>query len=86
MRIAREWNWSFRQIEDMTLVQFFMLRLQTGDGKVNIVRVAIRDLRVRLASRRFNVIEIFPADRFDELAVDKVADLERLGAHGSSKG
>src|SRR6516165_595090 len=45
------------------------------------MRVAVRDLRVRLASRRFDVIEIFSADRFDEFAVDKVADTKKHLGH-----
>ena len=42
------------------------------------------DLRIRLARRRLDVVEIFAADRLNELAVDEVSDLEWFSGHGRS--
>ena len=49
--------------------------LRRGDGQFDIATVAVRDLRIRLARRRLDVVEIFAADRLDELAVDEVLNL-----------
>src|SRR5207248_3311128 len=46
------------------------------DGQLDIARIAIRNLRIRFARRRLDVVEIFSAKRRKELAVDEVADLK----------
>jgi hypothetical protein len=38
-----------------------------------------------LSVARFDVVEISTTDRFDEFAVDKISDLEWLGAHAIGK-
>src|SRR5205823_6104386 len=53
-----------------------------GYGQLDIARVAVRNLRVGLPRRRFDIVEIFSADWRNELAIDEVFDLESLGAHG----
>src|SRR5207248_10144826 len=50
--------------------------LGCGNRKIDIVRVAVRHLRIRFASPRFNVVEVFSTDRLDKLAIDKVLNLE----------
>src|SRR5439155_24575173 len=60
-------------------------RLRRRYGKIDIAAVAVRDLRIRLSCRRFNVVEIFAANRFNELAIDNIPDLEWLSAHGMRK-
>ena len=50
-------------------------------GKLDVARLAIGNERIRFAGRRFDVIEIFSAERLDELAVDEVADLNGFGRH-----
>ena len=37
-----------------------------SDGKINIVRVTVRDLRIRFASRRFNVTEVSATGPLDK--------------------
>src|SRR5205814_10246362 len=59
--------------------------LRCSDSKIDIVGIAVRDLRVRFASRRFDIVEISAGNRLDEFAINEVADLERLGAHGGEK-
>ncbi len=49
--------------------------------KIDIARIAVGDLRVRLSRRRFDVVEIFSADRLNELTIDEITDLEWFGAH-----
>src|SRR5438128_3909478 len=52
-------------------------RLQSrGNGKIDIVRVAIGDMRIRFACRLFHIAEIFSTDRPNKLAIDKVLNLE----------
>ena len=48
--------------------------LRYGDSKINVARVAVRDLRIRFASRRLDVVEILAANRLDKLTVDKILD------------
>ena len=52
-----------------------------GDSKINVARVAVRDLRIRFASRRLDVVEILAAYRFGKLPVDKIADSLKLCVH-----
>ena len=52
--------------------------LRRGDGQIDIATVAVGDLRIRFAGRRFDVVEIFPADRLNKLAVDEVLNLESV--------
>src|SRR6266699_1837905 len=54
--------------------------LRRGDGKIDITAIAIRDLRIRLPRRRFDVVEIFSADRLNKLAVNEVSNF-RVGFH-----
>ncbi len=49
--------------------------LRRSGGKIDIARVAVRDLRIRLARRRFDVVEIFSTDRLSKLAIDEISDL-----------
>ena len=49
-----------------------------ADRQLDIAAVAVRDLRIGLARRRLDVVEILAADRLNELAVDKVSDLVGL--------
>ena len=51
--------------------------LRCSDGKVDIARVAVRDLRVGFSRCGFDVVEITPADRLNKLAVDEVLDRRR---------
>src|SRR5439155_18466952 len=53
-----------------------------GHGKIDIGSIAIGDLGIRFARRRLNIVEIFPAERFNELAVDEISNL-RVGFHQS---
>ena len=55
--------------------------LRRGHGKIDIARVAVRNLRVRLSCRRLDIVEIFPANGVNELAVDEVFDLSWLFLH-----
>ena len=55
--------------------------LGRGHGKIDIARVAVGDLRVRLARRRLDVIEILAADRLDEFTVDEILNSGRFSAH-----
>lgn len=57
--------------------------LRYGDSKINVARVAVRDLRIRLAGRRFNIVEVSSADRLDKFAVDEVLDFNLFRVHGS---
>ena len=56
-----------------------------SNGNINIVRVAVCNLRIRLTCRGLDIVEVSATDRLDELAVDKILDLEWLGAHGEAK-
>src|SRR5215467_10475170 len=47
--------------------------------------VAVGHPGIRLTCGWFDVVEISATDRFNEFAVDKVLDLEWLGAHGEAK-
>jgi hypothetical protein len=38
-----------------------------------------------LSVARFNVVEVSAANRLDKFAINEVANLERLGAHGGEK-
>src|ERR1051325_8043590 len=55
--------------------------LRSRDGKIDILFSAVGDLRVRLAGRGLDVVEIFAAERLDELAVDEVFDSWELILH-----
>ena len=46
-----------------------------SDGGFYIAAVAIRDLRIRFASGRFDIVEVLSADWLYELTVDEVLDL-----------
>ena len=59
--------------------------LRYGDSKINVARVAVRDLRIRFASCRFNIVEVSTGDRLDKSAVDEVLDLEYLSMHNREK-
>ena len=50
--------------------------LSGGYGKLDITRVAVGNLRIRIASRWFDVVEVFGADRLDKLAIDKISNLD----------
>src|SRR3954452_20120165 len=50
--------------------------LRSRHCELDVAAVAFRNLRIRLARRRFDVVEIFCADRLNELAIDEIADLE----------
>ena len=53
-----------------------------GHGQFDIATVAIRDLRIRLAGGRLDIVEILAADRRNELAVDEVTDAHGFSMHG----
>jgi len=55
--------------------------LACSDRKIDIARVAIRDLRMRFTGRRLDVVEIATPDRLDEFAIDEVADSLKLCVH-----
>jgi hypothetical protein len=52
-----------------------------SDSGFDIAGVAIRDLRIRFASRRLDIVEVFSADWRYELTVDEILDLRWFGAH-----
>src|SRR5688572_31761122 len=53
--------------------------LSRGHGQFDVAAIALRDLRIRLAGRWLDVLQVFSAGGLDESAVDEVADLEWLG-------
>ena len=46
------------------------------DSAFDVTRVTIGNLRVRPAGRRFKVVEVSPADRLNEFAANKIANLD----------
>ena len=50
--------------------------LRRRGGKIDVATVAVCGLRIGLARGRLDVVEIFPADRLDKLAVDEVSNLD----------
>src|SRR6187399_1937438 len=53
--------------------------LRRGHGKIDIARVAVRYLRIRLAGCRLDVVEILAADRLDKSAIDEVLNSAWFG-------
>jgi hypothetical protein len=51
------------------------------DSAFDVADVASRDLRIRFASRRLDIVEVFSADWLYELTVNEVLDLREFGAH-----
>src|SRR5205814_3179312 len=53
--------------------------LRRGNCEIDFARIAVGDLRIGLSCSRLDVVEIFAADRVNELAVDEVLNfLSRL--------
>ena len=50
--------------------------LGRGYGKIDITTIAVRDLGIGLACRRFDVVEITPTERLNKLAVSEVLGLD----------
>src|SRR5438034_168399 len=59
--------------------------LRCSDRKIDIVRVTVRHLRIRFASRRFDVVEIFATDRLKKLAVDEIPDASQYFCHNKQR-
>jgi uncharacterized membrane protein YphA (DoxX/SURF4 family) len=59
--------------------------LRRSHGKIDIFFPAVGNLRVRLAGRRLDIVEIFAADRLDELAIDVVTDSLKSFLHEIGK-
>src|SRR5882757_5831430 len=50
-----------------------------SDGEIDIARITVSDLRIGLSCSRLDVVEIFAADRVNELSFDEVLNfLSRL--------
>src|SRR5436309_3532093 len=58
---------------------------RVSDRKIDIVRVTVRNLRIRFASRRFDVVEIFATDRLKKLAVDEIPDASQYFCHNKQR-